>query len=227
MSAPARAITVRTVQLLRALFAAAAALMITFSPDHSAAVGLSVFSGFAFVSAFVLVLAAWLALPAGRRWPYVLIAVLGFAAGMISGIPPWRSDDLFFAVVIAWALLTGGIELYGGIRARRAGDATARDAIAVGAFGILLGLLLLLIPAGLVQEYTIETAGTFQLTGIILGVGMFGGYAAVVAVFLGIAGLTPSPRTPAVADEAESADAVSPLDQPNVAATPVDRGGER
>ena len=44
MSAPARAFTVRHVQLLRALFAAAAAVMITFSPDHSAAVGLSVFS---------------------------------------------------------------------------------------------------------------------------------------------------------------------------------------
>ena len=224
MSAPARAITVRTVQLLRALFAAAAALMITFSPDHSAAVGLSVFSGFVFVSAFVLVLAAWLALAAGRRWPYVIIAVLGFAAGMISGIPPWRSDDLFFAVVVPWALLTGGIELFGGFRARRAGDPTARDAITVGAFGILLGLLLLLIPAGLVQEYSIATAGTFQLTGIILGVGIFGGYAAVVAVFLGIAGLTPRPRAEI---EDENADAATALDQRDMPAAPADRGGER
>lgn len=227
MSAPARAITVRTVQLLRALFAAAAALMITFSPDHSAAVGLSVFSGFAFVSAFVLVLAAWLALPAGRRWPYVIIAVLGFAAGMISGIPPWRNDDLFFIVVISWALLTGGIELFGGIRTRRTGDPTARDAITVGAFGVLLGLLLLLIPAGLVQEYSIESAGTFQLTGIILGVGMFGGYAAVVAVFLGIAGLTPSPRSEVEGDKRAAADAAPVVDESDTAAAPADRGGER
>ncbi|CAI7678084.1 unnamed protein product, partial [Penicillium discolor] len=51
MSAPARAFTMRHVQLLRALFAAVAALMITFSSDHSAAVGLAVISGFALVTA--------------------------------------------------------------------------------------------------------------------------------------------------------------------------------
>ena len=67
----------------------------------------------------------------------------------------------------------------------------ATDAITVGALGVLLAVVLLLIPSGFVQEYTIEKAGTFELSGIILGVGMFGGYAAIVAVFLGIAGLTP------------------------------------
>ncbi|MFY9714456.1 MAG: acyl-CoA synthetase [Microbacterium sp.] len=220
MSAPARTFTVRNVQLIRALFAAAAALMITFSPDHSAAVGLSVFSGFAFVSAFVLVLAAWLAVPAGSRWSYLLLAALGFAAGMLSGIPPWRSDDLFFAVVSAWALISGGIELFAGIRARRTDDPTARDSITVGAFGILLGILLLLVPAGLVQEYSIESAGTFELTGIILGVGMLGAYAAIVAVFLGIAGLSPRGQTSAV-----DADITEP--DTSAAATPADRGGER
>jgi uncharacterized membrane protein HdeD (DUF308 family) len=200
MSAPARAFTVRHVQLLRALFAAAAALMITFSPDHSAAVGLSVFSGFVFVTAFVLLLAVWLVLPAGSRWPYVILGLLGFVAGMITGIPDWRTDDLFFIVVISWALVTGAVELLAGLRARRSGDPVARDSIIVGAFGILLGILLLLIPAGFTHQYTIDEAGTFELTGIILGVGMFGGYAALVAVFLGIAGLTPR-KADAVADE--------------------------
>ena len=220
MSAPTRTFTVRNVQLIRALFAAAAAVMITFSPDHSAAVGLSVFSGFVFVSAFILVLAAWLVLPAGSRWSYLLLAALGFAAGMLSGIPPWRSDDLFFGVVCTWALVSGGVELLAGIRARRSDDPTARDAIAVGAFGILLGILLLLIPAGLVQQYSIESAGTFELTGIILGVGMFGAYAAIVAVFLGIAGLTP--RAKAAAEDAG-------ITEPDQSAAPeaADRGGER
>lgn len=218
MSAPARTFTVRHVQLLRALFAAVAALMITFSPDHSAAVGLSVFSGFTFVTAFVLVIAAWLVLPSGQRWSYILLGAIGFAGGMVSGIPAWRSDDLFFAVVISWAVLSGVVELLAGLRARRSADPAARDAITVGAFGILLGILLLLIPAGLVQEYTIDKAGTFELTGIILGVGMFGGYAAIVAVFLGIAGLTPRTRTDAVAAASDDDDA---------AVTATDRGGER
>ena len=216
MSAPARAFTMRHVQLLRALFAAIAALMITFSSDHSAAVGLSVFSGVVFVSALAHVLAAWLVLPAGSRWSSILLAAVGVVAGMASGIPAWRSDDLFFIVVSGWALISGGIELLAGIRARRTGDLLARDAITVGALGILLAVVLLLIPAGFLQEYSIEKAGTFLLSGIILGVGMFGGYAAIVAVFLGIAGLTP---------KRVDADAVA--SDPDHSAASAEHGGER
>ncbi|WP_435748306.1 acyl-CoA synthetase [Microbacterium sp. PMB16] len=228
MSAPARAFTVRHVQLLRALFAAVAALMITFSSDHSAPVGLSVFSGFVLVTSLVQVLAAWLVLPAGSRWSYVLLAAIGIVAGMVSGIPPWRSDDLFFIVVSAWAIVSGGVELLAGIRSRRTGDQLSRDAVTVGAFGILLGVVLLLIPAGFVQEYTIDKAGTFVLSGIILGVGMLGGYAAIVAVFLGIAGLTPR-RADAVAGapDAEDASAAVPAAGSDHSAAPAERGGER
>ena len=212
MSAPARAFTPRHVQLLRALFAAAAAVMITFSPDHSAAVGLSVFSGFVLTSSLVMLLAVWLVFPVGQRWSWVVLALLGFAAGMTAGVPAWRTEDLFFVVVIAWALTTGVVELIVGLRARRAGETTARDSITVGAFGILLAVLLLTIPAGFVQPYAIQGAGEFELTGIILGVGMFGGYAAVVAVFLGIAGLTPKRGEPAAAASAPA---------------PVEHGGDR
>jgi len=206
----------RHVQLLRALFAAVAALMITFSSDHSAPVGLAVFSGFVFVTALVQALAAWLVLPAGSRWSYILLAALGIIAGGVSGIPTWRSDDLFFIVVSSWAILSGGIELLAGIRARRTGDTLARDAITVGALGILLGIVLLLIPAGFLQEYTIEKAGTFVLSGIILGVGMFGGYAAIVAVFLGIAGLTP-----------KRVDAATAAPESNHGTAPAEHGGEQ
>ena len=216
MSAPARTFTVRHVQLARALFAAAAALMITFSSDHSAAVGLAVFSGFVLTTALVLALSAWLVLPEGRRWPYVLLAVVGTLAGLASGIPAWRSNDLFFVVVISWALITGLIELLAGLRLRRVGDATARDAITVGAFGLLLGVLLLLIPAGFTQPYAIKGAGEFVLSGIILGVGILGGYAAILAVFLGIAGLTP-----------KKADAVTEVPADGLDAPTAAHGGER
>ncbi|PCE16153.1 acyl-CoA synthetase [Microbacterium sp. SZ1] len=212
MSAPARAFTPRHVQLLRALFAAAAAVMITFSPDHSAAIGLSVFSGFVLTSSLIMLLAVWLVFPAGQRWSWVVLALLGFAAGMTAGVPAWRTEDLFFVVVIAWALATGVVELIVGLRARRAGETTARDSITVGAFGILLAVLLLTIPAGFVQPYAIQGAGEFELTGIILGVGMFGGYAAIIAVFLGIAGLTPNRVEPAAVASAPA---------------PVEHGGDR
>ena len=223
MSAPARTFTVRHVQLLRALFAAAAALMITFSPDHSAAVGLSVFSGFVLATALVLVLAAWLVAPAGGRWPYVMLGAFGFLAGMAAGIPAWRTDDLFFAVVVAWALITGAVELIAGLRARRAADPTARDQITVGGFGILLGILLLVIPAGFAQPYAIKDAGEFVLTGIILGVGMLGGYAAIVAVFLGIAGLSPQRAGAATPKKADAAATTNDNDS----AAAAEPGGER
>lgn len=195
MSAPARTFTVRHLQLARAVFAAVAAVMITFSPDHSASVGLSAFSGFAIASGLVFALSAWLVFPAGQRWHAIVLAILNFAAGMVAGLPPLRTDDMFFAIVITWAVVTGLVELIVGLRGRRDGDVTARDGILIGAIGLLLAVLLLLIPAGFIQDYTVEDAGTYQLTGIILGVGMFGGYAAIVAVFLGIAGFTPARAT--------------------------------
>jgi len=191
MSAPARAFTVRHIQLLRAAFAAIAALMVTFSSDHSAAVGLAVFSGFAIVTGFVLALGAWLVAEPGHRWPYVLLAVIDGLAGMVAGVPLWRTEDMFFVVVISWAVLSGVVEIIVGLRGRRANDPLARDQLLIGGLGILLAAALLLIPAGFSSDYTVDDAGTFQLTGIILGVGMLGGYAALVAVFLGIAGFTP------------------------------------
>jgi len=96
----------------------------------------------------------------------------------------------------------------------------------VGAFGILLAGALLLIPAGFLQEYTIDKAGTFLLSGIILGVGLFGGYAAIVAVFLGIAGLTPR-RADAVAGPATDAADDTPDTAQRADSTPAELGGDR
>ncbi|MFD5214206.1 acyl-CoA synthetase [Microbacterium sp. NPDC058345] len=195
MPAPSRPFTARHVQLSRAALAAVAAVMITFSPDHSAALGLAVFGGFGIVTSLLLAVAAALVYPSGRRWPAVLLAAVTVVAGMASSVPAWRSDVLFFVVLITWAALTGLIELLAGIRLR--GSDGARDAVTVGILGLVLAAALLIVPAGFVQEYSIEGAGTFSLTGIILGVGLFGAYAAVVAVFLGIAGLTPGAKTTA------------------------------
>ena len=202
MSSPERAFSARHVQLLRALFAAVAALMITFSADHSAGVGLSVFSGFALVTALVLVLGAWLAVPAGKRMPLILLAVVDGIAGMVAGVPVWRTDDVFFVTVVTWALLSGALEILFAVRARRAADAdvTARDGFISGGLGVLLGIALLLIPAGFAVDYTVEGAGSYTLTGIILGVGMLGGYACLLAVHLGIAGFSPRPAVAASVD---------------------------
>ena len=102
-----RTFQLRHVQLARAAFAAVAALMVTFSVDHSASVGLAVFSGFALVTGLIFALGGWLAAVPGGRWPYVLMAVIAGLTGMAAGIPAWRTTPLFFVVVIAWGALGG------------------------------------------------------------------------------------------------------------------------
>jgi hypothetical protein len=56
-AAPARTLEVRHLQIARAAFAALAAIMVTFSPDHSAPLGMAVFSGFAITTGIVLLIA--------------------------------------------------------------------------------------------------------------------------------------------------------------------------
>lgn len=199
MPAPAPTFTARHVQLARAGFAALAAVMITFSQDHSAELGLAVFSGFAIAQALVLLLAAWLVATSGTRWHYVLLGAISLVAGMASGIPTLRSATMFFVVLIVWAALSGLVELLAGIRSRRPGDSAGRDMMTVGIATLLLAVALLIIPQTYSVFYTVEN-DTFELTGIILGVGMFGAYAAIVAVYLAIAGF--SPRRPPVVVEA-------------------------
>ncbi len=208
-AAPAvRTVDVRHEQLARALFAAIAAIMITFSPDHSASVGMSVFSGFATASAIALFLSAWLVHPAGRRRLPIALGSLTLVGAILGGLPPLRTPIGFFAVVISWAAVTGAIELAAGIRRRRR-EPVARDQILIGALGLALALGLLLVNPAYSLEYVIaEAGGAFTLTGITIGVGIFGGYAAVIAVFLGIAGF--SPRAPRSAESVEATASASP-----------------
>ncbi|MCM3503105.1 acyl-CoA synthetase [Microbacterium sp. P26] len=202
----ARTFDARHVQLARALFAALAAVMITFSGDHSAPLGLSVFSGFALATGLVFGLSAWLVFPAGQRTVPVLLAAVSVLAGLVSSVGSWRTTGVFFGVVVAWALLSGLIELIGAIRDRKAGrTAGVRDGVLIGIVTLVLGAALLLPFQQYALDYSIAGAGSFTLTGITIAVGLFGGYAAVVAVFLAIAGFSPRRPEPVPAASPEEA----------------------
>nr|WP_154923768.1 acyl-CoA synthetase [Microbacterium testaceum] len=202
-SPSARAFDVRHLQLARAAFAALAAVMVTFSSDHSAVLGLAVFSGFALATGLVFALSAWLVFPRDERMVPVLLASISIIAGLVASVGAWRTTGVFFAVVIGWAFVSGLIELLGALRDRKAGrTAGARDGVLIGILGLVLAVVLLLTPMQYALDYDITGAGSFTLTGITIAVGLFGGYAAVVAVFLAIAGF--SPRRP------EAVPAVSP-----------------
>ncbi len=224
-----RGFELRHVQFARAAFAAIAAVMVTFSPDHSAAIGLSIFSGFALATGFVLLAAGWLVYTVDTRWPTVGLGSLFVIAGLLGSVAQLRTVTMFFAIVIGWALLTGLVETIIGARGLRgsrglpktdAARSAARDALTVGILTIALGLGLLLVPTQYALQYTIEDANaTFTLTGIIIGVGIFGGYAAIVAVYLAIAGFSPRRTAPVTSEApAERAASDSPADAPRATA---------
>lgn len=208
----------RHVQLLRALLAAFAALMVTFSPDHSAAVGLSVFSGWAIATGVVLGLGAWTVTRGGHRTVPTLLALACILAGMAAGITGARGAALYFAVIPIWAVIAGALETGMGVSQRRRGDrAVARDTLTIGVLTLVIGVATLLVPSGYALDYFIEDAGrTFTLTGEIIAVGLFGGYAAIVAVFLAIAGLSPasSELEPTTAASTSGPEARTPEDRP-------------
>ncbi len=200
-SPTSRSFEVRHVQLARAVFAAIAAIMVTFSSDHSAAIGLSIFSGFALATGLALLAAGWLVYTVDTRWPTVVLGTLSVIAGLLAGVAQLRSVTMFFVILVIWALLTGLVETVAGARGLRAARGLAktdaarsesRDALTVGILTLVLGLSLLFVPTRYALQYTIEDANaTFTLTGIIIGVGVFGGYAAILAVYLAIAGFSP------------------------------------
>ena len=199
-----RLLPVRYLQLARAVAAAIAAALITFTTLHSAALGVSVFSGYAIVTGLLLLMGAWTVYPKGRRGAAIGLGVVSIIAGMVGGFPPIRTVSLYFALLIPWAILTGLIELIDGIRTRRATEAgsqrrsEARDATAVGILTLVLGAALLLVPGQYALQYYIaEAHRSFTLTGITIAVGIFGGYAAILAVYLGIAAFSPRAAEPA------------------------------
>ncbi|GAB2705553.1 MFS family permease [Microbacterium marinum] len=200
-----RTFEVRHLQLARALFAAIAAVMITFSGDHSAAVGVSVFSGFAVATALGFFLAVWLVFPAGERWPSVVLGLLTLVAGIVGSFPGLRTTAAFFVLVAVWALVAGAAELIIGLVGRRRGWAISRESVFVGILTVVLGVALLVIDPDYRLEYYIEQAKrSFTLTGITIGVGVFGAYAAIVAVYLGIAAFSPRPEPAVTADRADN-----------------------
>lgn len=198
VSSPTRTNSVRYLQRARALLAAIAAVMVTFSPDHSAGTGLAIFSGFTTTTAIIMFIAWWMGKTDPNRWLWASLAAVSFLAGLATSIAVWRTPPLFFTVVTGWALISGGLEILGGLRARRGAGSMvarrdARDEIVAGVFGLLLAIGVLLIPAGYALNYQIPEAGqTYTLTAITIGVGLFGAYCAILAVFLGIAGFSPS-----------------------------------
>jgi uncharacterized membrane protein HdeD (DUF308 family) len=178
------------VPVLRAVPAAVIALVITFSSNHAATFGLLLFGVFAVVEGVVLAFgAARLGADHRSRRTASVQAAVSVIAG-VAGIVLSRSGlPAFIAVVVAFAVLTGALELTQGLRARNRSP-FARDWTTVGGLTLLLAIAFLVTP----PDYSQQLGGVEKVTGTldasIVLVGLFGAYLAITAVFHLIAGFS-------------------------------------
>ena len=183
-------------QLVRAVVAFAVGFFITLDQNHTAAYGIGMFAAFAIVSGLVAA-AFWFVTDAGQRSLWVIQGALGCAAGVATLVVHTGGLGALLYGVSIWGVLTGVTELYAGWRAHRGqtgeGRVVARDRMLVGGATVVLAILYLIIPAD--QR---------------LAVGLFGAYACVVGVYLGIGAFSLKWARSADADLAENSAAENP-----------------
>lgn len=193
------------VPALRAVVALIVGFAITFTPAHSATFGLVAFGLFAVVEG-AIVGAGALGDRAERRARglFVVQGTLTVIAGIAALVLPEGGVHYFVWVVSAWAVVTGALELVSGIRARGR-SAAARDWMILGALTLILAIAFLVVP----PDYS-QTLGGIeqikgQLTASVVLVGMFGAWAIVAGVLLGIAAVSARGPRPAKSAPREAA----------------------
>lgn len=175
----------RTVRLVRVAALAVAGVAIAFSAALHAQLGFDVLvAAIAVAAVGVAHIIEWLSLRAsgGNAVP-LLLGVIGLACAAVLAL--FVTTVIGFAVVVAaWALASALLEFIGATT--RPG--TRQDATLLGALGLLLAILVLL-----VREDQVAILG------------FFGAYAVIAAVFLGISAFDQGRATVARADNSTSA----------------------
>jgi uncharacterized membrane protein HdeD (DUF308 family) len=160
--------------VVRAVLALIPAVVITFTPDHSAEFGLITFGAFAVLSGSAVAILGWRTLADGVfRTLFLIQGLVGVVLGVVALGFHGGGLGFFLYLVSVWAAVTGFLELYSGIRLRSRDAAPARDWLVVGGATALLALAFLLLPPHAV-----------------VSVGLFGAYLVMLGVFLVIAGLS-------------------------------------
>lgn len=174
------------VPALRALVALIVGFAITFTPAHSASFGLIAFGLFAVADGAVVGAGALRDRAERRaRGLFVTQGIVTVIAGVAALVLPDGGVHYFVWVVSAWAVVTGALELVSGIRAHGR-VAAARDWMILGALTLILAVAFLAVP----PDYNQPLGGLEQikgeLTASVVLVGMFGAWAILAGVLLGI-----------------------------------------
>ena len=172
--------------IVRAVPAIVLAIVITFSADHSAALGLLTFGIFAVASGIAIGVFAVRSAASPERTIQLIQSALGLVAGVAALAVTGGGLPYLVLIVSAWAVTTGFLEGYLGLRSR--GEAGARDRMFLGAITVALAIAVLVVPPDFVQPFAFDEV-TGQVTASVVIVGLLGAYWAILGVFLVIAGV--------------------------------------
>lgn len=182
-----------------ALPALIAAIVITFSRNHSPLIGLSVFAGYAIVTSIIMfVTIARVPLPGSERIIFGVQAVATLVAAILALVNLGGGLSALVLVLSIWAALSAALELYAGYRHND--RAISREWLTMGGFTAVLATIVSIFPVNDVYA-----------------VGLFGAYGAILGVYLVIAGISlrsdepqpaaiisPTPRTTQTTEERET-----------------------
>lgn len=184
--------------LSRAIPAAVLTIVITFSADHSARLGLVAFGAYAVASGLATAIVAATRVASGTVRLIVLCqAAVALVTGGAALAVPGGGYAYFVLVLSAYAAVCGFLELYLGGRSWRqsstrpsvrssAPSSVARDWMFVGALSVALAVTAFVIPANFNQPFSVEGVSGAVTASVAL-VGVFGAYLAIVGIFLAIA----------------------------------------
>lgn len=174
----------------RAVPLLAAGLIVTFSADHSASFGLTVFGGFALVNGVVVsVLARRRLISTGVQGLLISAGVISVVLGVVALVLRGDGVSALLLVLSGWAALTGALELYAGLRCRGRHVASG-DFLTVGGLTALAAVVFVLIPPEYSQRFVGPDNVRRVLDAAVVAVGLLGAFAVILAVFLTVAGLS-------------------------------------
>ncbi|MCW4459118.1 hypothetical protein [Microbacterium sp. MPKO10] len=197
MVTPARPYAVEPTQtrfwvlhIVRAVIFAAAGLFTTFSRDHSPHMGLMIFGAFTVALGITVGVLSFVTI-GDRPMRRLVIAqsVMSLVAGGVALAFNSSGLGTYLLTVSIWAGLTGLLELYSGYRLVRR-SALSRDLLIAGGLTALLAIVFVLLPPDFQQTDGGIDNAPLALNSSVMAVGVFGAYAAVMAVFLAIGGLS-------------------------------------
>lgn len=179
--------------LVRAVPAVVTALVITFTQDHNAAFGYTVFGAFALATGVLIGFEA-IGIPGhptrALTFTRAIISALAGGSALVFGVVPHLATPAGFIWHVAgWAAVTGLIELTSGIVARRY-PLFSREVLISGALTLLLAILVAIVPPELNESYGGLESIDGALTASMQSVGYVGAYAAILAMLLIIEALT-------------------------------------